>query len=130
VHAGKKNFIYSPHALTTKFENWKIYGFDGAYLQANTFRLKFTDTPKRLHKAFIAAQVNGSGINIEIDTYSPHQMMAGLANFSQYTEMAERYCLPGRSAIFYQGNEMGYRMGTFTYPGYHDAYQMVSRIFK
>jgi hypothetical protein len=130
IHAQKKAFIYSPHALTTNFENWKVYGFDGAYLQPNTFRLKFTDTPQRLHKAFLSAQINGSGINIEIDTYSPHQMMEGIKNFEQYTEMSERYGLPGRSLIFYQGNDMLNRMASYSRPGYPEAYEMVSRMFK
>jgi hypothetical protein len=132
IHAGKKSFIYSPHALTTNFENWKTYGFDGAYLQPNTFRLKFSDTETatRLHKAFLEAQINGSGINIEIDTYSPHQMVAGLKNFEKYAEMAERYNLPGRSLIFYQGNEMLYRMGTQNHAGYPEAYNLVGRLFE
>ncbi|WP_423408285.1 DUF4855 domain-containing protein [Heyndrickxia sp. MSNUG] len=130
IHSQNKKFIYSPHALSNNFENWKIYGFDGVYLQPNTFRLKLTDTQKRLHLAFLRAQVNGIGINIEIDTYSPHQMASGVQNFAQYVEMAERYGLPGRSLIFYQGNEMVYRMGTYNLSPYQEGYQLMDRVFK
>lgn len=130
VHAQSKKFIYSPHALSNNYENWKLYGFDGAYLQPNTFRLKLTDTQKRLHLAFLRAQIQGSGINVEIDTYSPHQMAEGVKNFEQYAEMAERYGLPGRSLIFYQGLEMVYRMDTFELPAYQDGYRLMERLFK
>ena len=130
IHSQKKKFIYSPHALSNNLENWKIYGFDGVYLQPNTFRLKLTDTEKRLHLAFLRAQVHGFGINIEIDTYSPHQMANGVQNFAKYAEMAERYGLPGRSLIFYQGNEMVYRMGTYKLSPYQEGYQLLNRVFK
>jgi hypothetical protein len=120
-----KAFIYSPHALSTNYENWHEYGFDGAYLQPNAFRLSLTDTKARLHKAFLKSQVHGSGINLEIDTYSPHQMDAGLVNFAQYMEIAKQYNLPDQSLILYQGNDMVYRMATYNDSAYQTAYKLL-----
>jgi hypothetical protein len=126
IHSKNKKFIYSPHALSTNFNRWKNYGFDGAYLQPNTFRLKLTDTQARLHKAFLQAQIYDSGINIEIDQYAPHQIDAGLENFKQYIEMAHRYGLPGRSLIFYQGIGMVDRMVKYNQASYKEAYRLLN----
>jgi hypothetical protein len=126
IHQNNKSFIYSPHALSTNYNRWKNYGFDGAYLQPNTFRLSLTDTQARLHKAFLQAQIYESGINIEIDQYGPHQMDAGVQNFKQYIEMAHRYGLPNRSFIFYQGIGMVDRMIKYNYQtSYYEAYQLL-----
>ncbi|OES44968.1 DUF4855 domain-containing protein [Domibacillus iocasae] len=123
IHKTGKTFIYSPHATSTNFENWQTYGFDAAYLQPNAFRLTLNDTEARLHKAFLRAQVNGSGINIEIDSYSPHQMGSGAVNFRDYLEMAARYRLPGQSLIMYQGTEMVSRMATYNDQTYNSLYK-------
>jgi hypothetical protein len=126
IHQYNKSFIYSPHALSSNFHRWKNYGFDGAYLQPNTFRLKLTDTQSRLHKAFLQAQIYGSGINLEIDQYGPQLMDAGILNFRQYIEMAHRYGLPGRSLIFYQGVGMVDRMIKYhSQSSYFEAYQLL-----
>ena len=130
VHSIGKKFIYAPHALTTNFENWKYYGFDGAYLQPNTFRLSLGDPQKRLHKAFLEAQIKGSGITLEIDSYSPHQMLAGQKNFSHYLEFAHRYNLKGQSLLMYQATDMVYRMGTMNHQPYKDAYQQLSELLR
>ncbi|MDN4608065.1 DUF4855 domain-containing protein [Sporosarcina highlanderae] len=121
IHKLNKRFIYAPHARTTNFQNWKYYGFDGAYLQPNTFRLNLGDPKARLHKAFLEAQIKGSSITLEIDTYSPHQMGAGLPNFETYLEFAKRYDLQG--FLLYQGTEMVYRMGTLKNDAYQKAYE-------
>ncbi|OCA88943.1 DUF4855 domain-containing protein [Pseudobacillus wudalianchiensis] len=121
IHQGNKKFIYAPHARTTNFENWKYYGFDGAYLQPNTFRLDVPSPEARLHKAFIEAQVKGSGITLEIDTYSPHQINKGTPNFLLYLEYARRYGLKGQSLLFYQGTEMVYRMDQYNYEQVYEA---------
>lgn len=129
IHAQDKKFIYSPHATSSNFQHWKNYGFDGAYLQPNAFRLKLTDTPARLHKAFLQAQIYGSGINLEIDSYGPYQMEAGLQNFRQYIEMAHRYGLPGQSLILYEGVGMVDRMVKYwNQPSYYQAYQLLSSL--
>ncbi|MFJ7825423.1 DUF4855 domain-containing protein [Psychrobacillus sp. NPDC096623] len=130
VHNLNKKIIYAPHARTTNFENWKYYGFDGAYLQPNTFRLALGDPQKRLHKAFLEAQIKGSGITLEIDTYSPHQMDAGLTNFSQYLEFAERYGLNGQSLLLYQGTDMVNRMGVYKQAPYQEAYRQLSELLQ
>lgn len=129
IHKKGMSFIYSPHATSSNFDRWKNYGFDGAYLQPNAFRLKLTDTPARLHRAFLNAQIYGSGINIEIDQYGPHQIDAGIENFKQYIEMAHRYNLPGQSLIFYQGIGMVDRMVKYSdQPSYYQAYQLLSSL--
>lgn len=132
IHKQKKMFIYSPHALSSNFDRWQTYGFDGAYLQPNTFRLKFTDVEvqTRLHNAFLRAQIYGSGINLEIDQYSADKIVAGLKNYSQYTEMAQRYELPGRSFIHYQGTEMVNRMANYKQQPYDEAHQLLQGIIK
>ncbi|MDW0116083.1 DUF4855 domain-containing protein [Sporosarcina thermotolerans] len=121
IHKLNKKFIYAPHARTTNFGNWKYYGFDGAYLQPNTFRLNLGDPKAKLHKAFLEAQIKGSSITLEIDTYSPHQIGAGLPNFETYLEFAKRYDLQG--FLLYQGTEMVYRMGTMKNDAYQKAYE-------
>jgi hypothetical protein len=129
IHERNKFFIYSPHATSTNYDNWKNYGFDGAYLQPNAFRLKLADTQARLHRAFLNAQIYGSGINLEIDQYGPHQMDAGLENFKQYIEMSHRYGLPGQSLIFYQGVGMVDRMVKYSsQPSYYEAYKLLSSL--
>ncbi|MBT2661565.1 DUF4855 domain-containing protein [Bacillus sp. ISL-45] len=129
IHERNRAFIYSPHATSTNYEHWKNYGFDGAYLQPNAFRLKITDTEARLHRAFLQAQIYGSGINLEIDQYGPHQMEAGLQNFRQYIEMAHRYGLPGQSLIVYQGVGMVDRMVKYwNQPAYYQTYQLLSSL--
>lgn len=128
VHNKGRSFIYSPHALSSNFDRWRSYGFDGAYLQPNAFRLKLTDTEARLHRAFLLAQIYQSGINIEIDQYGPHQIEDGLVNFKQYIEMAQRYQLPGQSFIFYQGIGMVDRMIKYNTPAYREAYQLLESL--
>lgn len=129
IHDQNRAFIYSPHATSSNYEHWKNYGFDGAYLQPNAFRLKITDTQARLHRAFLQAQIYGSGINLEIDQYGPHQMDSGLENFRQYIEMAHRYGLPGQSLIFYQGVGMVDRMIKYwNQPSYYEAYRLLSSL--
>lgn len=129
IHKKGMAFIYSPHATSTNFDRWKNYGFDGAYLQPNAFRLKLSDTPARLHRAFLNAQIYGSGINIEIDQYGPHQIDEGVGNFKQYIDMAHRYNLPGHSLIFYQGIGMVDRMVKYSdQPSYYQAYQLLSSL--
>ena len=123
IHKLKRKFIYAPHARTTNFDNWKYYGFDGAYLQPNTFRLSLGDPQARLHKAFLEAQIKGSSITLEIDTYSPHQMGAGLPNFETYLEFAKRYNLNG--FLLYQGTDMVYRMDTMKNDAYQRAYEQL-----
>lgn len=128
VHSLQKKFIYAPHATSTNFDRWKEYGIDGAYLQPNTFRLSLGDPRARLHKAFLEAQIKGSGITLEIDTYSPHQMSAGLANFETYLEFAELYGLKGQSLLLYQGVDMVSRMATMGQPTYDTAYEKLSHL--
>jgi len=129
AHASNKTFIYSPHALTTNFENWKTYGFDGAYLQPNAFRASSNEAKAKLHRAFLRAQIYGSGMNIEIDSLSPHQIATGAENFRLYLEFAERYRLPGQSLIMYQATDMVHRMATIqseTYQGlYRELYEVL-----
>lgn len=76
------------------------------------------------------AQIKGSGITLEIDTYSPHQMAAGLENFKQYVEFAERYQLTGKSLILYQGTDMVHRMGTYRQAPYKDGYQLLNELIQ
>ncbi|KIY23878.1 DUF4855 domain-containing protein [Mesobacillus subterraneus] len=129
IHNRNRAFIYSPHATSSNFEHWKNYGFDGAYLQPNTFRLKIKDTEARLHRAFLQAQIYGSGINLEIDQYGPLQIEAGLENFKQYIDMAHRYELSGQSLIFYQGVGMVDRMIKYwNLPSYNQAYQLLGSL--
>ena len=132
IHQQKKVFIYSPHALTTNFDRWQTYGLDGAFLQPNAFKTEYSSTfiKTRLHEAFINAQIHGSAINIEINSYSGDGMIAGLANFKQYVEMAERYDLPGRSLIMYQGTDMVYRMANYKQQPFQDAYGQLQRLIK
>ncbi|WP_100401563.1 DUF4855 domain-containing protein [Bacillus sp. FJAT-42315] len=129
IHSNKKKFIYAPHSLSTNFDNWKYYGFDGAYLQPNAFRLNLNDPEARLHKAFLEAQINGSGITLEIDTYSPHQMAAGLPNFERYIQFAHKYQLVGQSLLFYQGTDMVHRMANYRQSPYEEAYQKLTSLF-
>lgn len=123
VHKTGKAFIYSPHAASTNFANWKNYGFDAAYLQPNAFRLNLTDYNNRLHKAFLHAQINGSGINIEVDSYSLHQIEQGAERFRDYLQVAERYRLQGQSLIMYQDIEMVSRMATYNSKTYNELYK-------
>lgn len=123
IHGLNKKFIFAPHALSTNFENWQYYGFDGAYLQPNSFRLSLGDPTARLHKAFLQAQIKGSGITLEIDTYSPHQMESGLKNFEKYLEIANFYGLKNQSLLLYQGTDMVHRMGSYTQAPYQEAYR-------
>ncbi|WP_075620064.1 DUF4855 domain-containing protein [Paenisporosarcina indica] len=128
IHKIGKTFIYSPHSTSTNFEKWKTYGFDAAYLQPNTFRLGLTDRDARLHKAFLRAQVYGSGINIEIDSYAPHQIAAGAVNFRAYLEMANVYRLTGQSLIMYQGTDIVNRMATYKNETYNQLYKELYEI--
>lgn len=130
VHRLQKKFIYSPHALATHTEKWQEYGFDGAYIQPNTFRLKLGDPSARLHKAFLEAQIKGTGITLEIDSYSPHQMVAGLPNFEKYLDFANLYGLKGQSLLLYQGTDMVYRMGTYPQESYQTAYRKLGELLK
>lgn len=126
----KKTFIYSPHATSSNFNKWKQYGFDGAYLQPNAFRLKFTkeEVEYRLHKAFLHAQIYGSGINIEIDQYGPLQIEEGLDNFRTYINFTHRYRTSGQSLIFYQGDGMIDRMVNYEELAYQKTYDLLSTL--
>ncbi len=130
IHKQSKTFIYAPHALTTNFANWKYYGFDGAFLQPNSFRLALTDTEARLHKAFLNAQIHGSAITLEIDMYSPHQIDAGLVNFNKYIDFSNRYGLKGQSLLFYQGTGMVSRMANYKQSGYKEAYKQLNELLQ
>lgn len=126
-----KFFIYSPHALSTNFYKWQEYGFDGAFLQPNAFRTSIRDKEERLHKAFINAQIYGTGITIEIDSYGLGHVASneGVEAFDLYMDFAKRYGLDEKSMMFYQGVNMVERMDTIDHPVYKQWYRQLNTTF-
>lgn len=124
VKSKELKFIYSPHALTTNFDYWKSYGFDGAFLQSNAHKMKFTEKEVKtlIHKAFLRAQIRNSGLNLEIENHSDNTIYQGLDNFRLYLEIAKLYNLPGKSFIMYQGTEMINRLATVQTPHHRQMY--------
>lgn len=128
----KKNnkfFIYSPHATSTNFYKWKDYGFDAAFLQPNAFRASIRNKEERLHQAFVNAQVYGTGITIEIDSYHLDKAEQGVEAFDLYMDMAKRYGLDEKGMMFYQGTNMVERMATFNHPVYKRWYEQLTETF-
>ncbi|MFS0783798.1 DUF4855 domain-containing protein [Bacillus sp. 1P06AnD] len=131
LHAQNRKFIYSPHALSTNFNRWQSYGFDGAFRQPNAFRFTGEDAEAKLHRAFLEAQIFGCGINFEIEPNSSAQLAEkGLDSIKRYAEFSKRYGLPGRSMIVYQDLEMIHRMATNPDPMYQQAYQAFMSIIQ
>ncbi len=124
--------IYSPHALSTNYEYWKTYGFDGAFLQSNAHKMKYNEEEVRtlVHKAFIRAQTRNSSLNLEIENHSANTIYQGLDNFKIYLEIAKLYNLPGRSFILYQGTEMINRLATFDTPHHQEMYNTLYEFMK
>ncbi|MFX3675279.1 MAG: DUF4855 domain-containing protein [Paenisporosarcina sp.] len=129
IHSDNKFFIYAPHATSTNFPKWQSYGFDAAFLQPNSFRTSVANKEDRLHRAFINAQIYGSGITIEIDSYSPIQAEEGVEAFDLYMDYAKRYGLDKNSMIFYQGTNMVVRMATYDHPVYKMWYEQLTSTF-
>ncbi|MBD7909285.1 DUF4855 domain-containing protein [Sporosarcina gallistercoris] len=127
----KKYFIYSPHALSTNFHKWREYGFDGAFLQPNAFRTSIKDKENRLHQAFLNAQIYGTGITIEIDSYGLGQVASneGVEAFNLYMDFAKRYGLDEKGMMFYQGVNMVERMNTIEHPVYKQWYNQLNTTF-
>lgn len=129
IHSDDKFFIYAPHATSTNFPKWQSYGFDAAFLQPNSFRTSVANKEDRLHRAFINAQIYGSGITIEIDSYAPTQAAEGVEAFNLYMDYATRYGLDKNSMIFYQGTNMVVRMATYDHPVYKMWYEQLTSTF-
>lgn len=130
IHMNKQLFIYAPHATSTNFPKWKSYGFDGAFLQPNAFRSTVPDKEERLHRAFLNAQIYGTGITMEINSYAPHQAEQGVETFTMYMDFAKRYGLDEKGMIFYQDINMIERMATYDHPIYRTWYnQLISTFF-
>lgn len=128
----KKNdkfFIYSPHATSTNFYKWKDYGFDAAFLQPNAFRSNINNKEERLHRAFLNAQIYGTGITIEIDSYHTDKAEQGVEAFDLYMDMSKRYGLDEKGMMFYQGVNMVERMATFNHPVYKRWYEQLTETF-
>ena len=129
IHREDKFFVYAPHATSTNFKKWRSYGFDAAFLQPNSFRKSVPNKEDRLHRAFINAQIYGSGITIEIDSYAPFQAEEGIEAFNLYMDYAKRYGLDKNSMIFYQGTNMVVRMATYDHPVYQMWYSQLKSTF-
>ncbi|WP_203364580.1 DUF4855 domain-containing protein [Bacillus sp. REN10] len=129
IHQDSKYFIYSPHATSTNFHKWKSYGFDAAFLQPNAFRSNVPDKEKRLHQAFLKAQMYGAGINIEINSYSQSQAKDGVEAFNLYIDYSKRYGLNEYGMMFYQGINMVERMATYDHPIFQDWYKQLTSTF-
>ncbi|MBU0904795.1 MAG: DUF4855 domain-containing protein [Firmicutes bacterium] len=129
IHREGKFFVYAPHATSTNFKKWRSYGFDAAFLQPNSFRKSVPDKEDRLHRAFINAQIYGSGITIEIDSYAPFQAEEGIEAFNLYMDYSKRYGLDKNSMIFYQGTNMVVRMATYDHPVYQMWYSQLTSTF-
>ncbi|NNU94945.1 DUF4855 domain-containing protein, partial [Geobacillus sp. NFOSA3] len=101
IHQQKGKFIYSPHALSTNFENWQSYGFDGAYLQSNAhfMNLSEEETKAKLHNSLIEAQTRNSGVNLEIENHGYATVDIGLEKFRQYLHFADLYGARSQSLI-------------------------------
>ncbi|MHC8514330.1 DUF4855 domain-containing protein [Sporosarcina sp. ITBMC105] len=124
-----KFFIYSPHATSTNFYKWQDYGFDAAFLQPNAFRATTPNKEERLHRAFLNAQIYGTGITIEIDSYHMDKAEQGVEAFDLYMDMSKRYGLDEKGMMFYQGTNMVERMATFDHPVYKRWYEQLTETF-
>ncbi|MDN4605943.1 DUF4855 domain-containing protein [Sporosarcina highlanderae] len=129
LRKNNKFFIYSPHATSTNFYKWKDYGFDAAFLQPNAFRSSITNKEERLHRAFLNAQIYGTGITIEIDSYHTDKAEQGVETFDLYMDMSKRYGLDEKGMMFYQGVNMVERMATFDHPIYKRWYEQLTETF-
>lgn len=118
-----KKFVYAPHATSTNFKKWQKYSFDAAFLQPNAFRTATPDKEARLHKAFVNAQIYGSGITLEVNSYGPNQINEGQEAWDLYMSFAERYNLKDSSFLFYQDRDMIHRMRTYDHPTYNRWYK-------
>lgn len=124
-----KFFIYSPHSASTNFNKWRDYGFDAAFLQPNAFRFAVDKKEERLHRAFINAQIYGSGINLEIDSHGINLVENGVESFNLYLDFSKRYGLDEKGMIFYQAVNMVERMATIDHPVYRSWYDQLNSTF-
>lgn len=124
-----KFFIYSPHSASTNFDKWRDYGFDAAFLQPNAFRFAVDKKEERLHRAFINAQIYGSGINVEIDSHGIELVENGVESFNLYMDFSKRYGLGEKGMIFYQAVNMVERMATIDHPVYRSWYDQLNSTF-
>ena len=129
VKRNDKFFIYSPHATSTNFHKWENYGFDAAFLQPNAFRASVKNKEERLHRAFLSAQIYGTGITIEIDSYGINQVEQGTEAFDLYMDFAKRYGLDEKGMMFYQATNMVERMATLDHPIYKRWYSQLNDTF-
>ncbi|OLN24104.1 hypothetical protein BTO30_01435 [Domibacillus antri] len=129
IHQKDKFLIYAPHATSTNFQHWKSYGFDAAFLQPNAFRTSVSNKEERLHKAFVNAQMYGTGITIEIDSYGITQAAEGAETFTMYMDFAKRYGLDEKAMIFYQGTNMVERMVTYDSPIFKKWHEELTSTF-
>ncbi|HEY9577681.1 MAG TPA: DUF4855 domain-containing protein, partial [Pseudobacillus sp.] len=129
IHADNQFFIYAPHATSTNFRKWRSYGFDAAFLQPNAFRESVANKEERLHRAFLYAQMYGTGITIEINSYSASQAEAGVEAFDLYMDFAKRYGLDEKGMTFYQGVNMVERMATYDHPIFRQWYRQLTETF-
>lgn len=132
IHQKKGKFIYSPHALSTNFENWKSYGFDGAYLQSNAHFIDLSEkeTKAKIHSSFIEAETRNSGVNLEIENHGYATVDIGLDKFRQYLHLADQYGARSQSLIMYQGASMVNRLATYTDPRYQKMYKELYHFLK
>jgi len=124
-----KFFIYSPHSASTNFDRWRDFGFDAAFLQPNAFRFNVDKKEERLHRAFLNAQIYGSGINIEIDSHGIELVENGVESFNLYMDFSKRYGLDEKGMIFYQAVNMVERMATINHPVYRSWYDQLNLTF-
>lgn len=129
LHSLGYKFNYSPHASATNFPNWSWYGFDGAFLQTNAQRVKFTDeeVQEMLHKTFIRGQIRQSGFNLEIENSGANDLNKMLSIFRQYLNFARMYGAQDTSLIVYQGVSMINRLGTNNGYEYQKMYDELYR---
>lgn len=126
IRKNNKKFVYAPHATSTNFKKWQNYSFDAAFLQPNAFRTATPNKEARLHRAFVNAQIYGSGITLEVNSYGPHQIDEGQEAWELYMDFAKRYDLKDSSFLFYQDRDMIHRMRTYTYPTYNRWYKDIT----
>ncbi|WP_157843136.1 DUF4855 domain-containing protein [Bacillus sp. FJAT-42315] len=129
IHQDGKYFIYAPHATSTNFHKWKSYGFDAAFLQPNAFKTGVQNKEERLHLAFLKAQMYGTGITIEINSYSQSQAHLGVEAFDLYMDYSKRYGLDKHGMMFYQGVNMVERMATYDHPIFQNWYRQLTGTF-
>ncbi|MCH1625093.1 DUF4855 domain-containing protein [Ferdinandcohnia quinoae] len=122
-NTGKK-FIYSPHSRSTNLEKWDSYGLDGAYLQMNAHKAIHNEfeTKRLLHKGYLNALINGTGINIEIED-STLDIELVFQNLRNYLEVGRLYGAEDKSIIMYQGTEMVHRLATSPREDYKKMYE-------